>query len=80
MTSADLMAAGDQFGCKDLMRATSPVTWGQAIEVPDRNSYESTWSLLAGRCAAKMSTRRRVRIIHEKAGKTKVLRRINHGV
>ena len=56
VTSADLMAAGDQFGCKDLMRATIPVPWGQAIEVPDRNSYESSWSLLAGRYAAKMST------------------------
>jgi hypothetical protein len=50
------MAAGDQFGCKDLMRATIPDTWGQAIEVPDRNSYESPWSLLAGVYAAKMST------------------------
>lgn len=29
------MAAGDQLGCADLMRATIPDTWGQANEVPD---------------------------------------------
>ena len=32
---ADLMAAGDQFGCADLRRATMPETWGHDIDVPD---------------------------------------------
>ena len=33
---ADLIAAGDQWGCADLRRATTPDTWGHDIEVPDR--------------------------------------------
>lgn len=32
---ADLMAAGDQLGWADLMRATIPEMWGHDIEVPD---------------------------------------------
>ena len=32
------MAAGDQVGCLDLMRAAIPATWGHDIEVPDRNA------------------------------------------
>lgn len=33
---ADLMVAGDQEVCTDLIKATIPVTCGQAIEVPER--------------------------------------------
>lgn len=32
---ADFTAAGDQSGCSDLIRDTTPETWGQDIEVPD---------------------------------------------
>lgn len=32
---ADLMADGDQEACTDFIKATIPVTWGQAMEVPD---------------------------------------------
>ena len=33
---ADLIADGDHEGCTAFIRATIPVTCGQAIEVPDR--------------------------------------------
>lgn len=33
---ADLIADGDQDGCTAFMRATIPVTCGQAMEVPDK--------------------------------------------
>lgn len=33
--NADLMAAGDQCGCRDLSNATTPNTAEQDIEVPD---------------------------------------------
>ena len=33
---ADLIADGDHEGCTALIKAAIPVTWGQAIEVPDR--------------------------------------------
>lgn len=32
---ADLIMAGDQSGWTDLMRATTPETWGHAMEVPE---------------------------------------------
>lgn len=32
---ADLTAAGDHSGCRDLSTAMIPVTWGQAIDVPE---------------------------------------------
>jgi len=35
---ADLRAAGDHSGCKDLRTATTPATWGQDMDVP-----ESKW-------------------------------------
>lgn len=56
MTRADLMAAGDQFWCTDLIRAAMPATWGQDIEVPDRIEYPLLFSLLTGTYAARMST------------------------
>lgn len=34
VTSADLIAAGDQSGWTALRRATMPATWGVAIDVP----------------------------------------------
>ena len=56
VTRADLMAEGDQFLCTDLIRAAMPATWGQDIEVPDRNAYPLRFSLLTGLYAARMST------------------------
>lgn len=47
------MAAGDHLGCADLMRATIPATWGQAIEVPD---FIANLLPSDGGTAAKMST------------------------
>lgn len=35
VSKADLMAAGDQRGWKDLTQAAAAATWGQAMEVPD---------------------------------------------
>lgn len=32
---ADRMAAGDQLGWADLIRATTPETWGHDMDVPD---------------------------------------------
>lgn len=32
---ADLIAEGDQDGCTAFNKATTPVMWGQAIEVPE---------------------------------------------
>lgn len=49
---ADLMADGDQDGCTAFMRATIPVTCGQAMEVPER-MLEFKFSF-AGDQAAKM--------------------------
>lgn len=56
VTRADLMAAGDQFWCADLMRATIPATWGQAIEVPDSSAKPLLYFVWTGGYAAKMST------------------------
>lgn len=39
VTRADLIAAGDQFGCFCLRSATIPDTTGVAIDVPDMNPY-----------------------------------------
>lgn len=33
---ADFIAEGDHEGCTALTRVAIPVTWGQAIEVPDK--------------------------------------------
>lgn len=33
---ADLIAEGDHDGCTAFTKAAIPVTWGQAIEVPER--------------------------------------------
>jgi len=33
--SADFRAAGDQSGCTDLSKATTPDTWGQDMDVPE---------------------------------------------
>lgn len=38
---ADLIAAGDQCGYADLRSKTRPVTWGQAMDVPD-SKFHST--------------------------------------
>lgn len=56
VTKADLMAAGDQVGCLDLMRAAIPATWGQDIEVPDKNANPLLFEVPSGGNAAKMST------------------------
>ena len=48
----DFMAAGDQEGFNDLTKAAIPVTWGQAIEVPER-TFDFI-PLAAGDQAAKM--------------------------
>lgn len=56
VTKADLMAAGDQVGCLDLMSAAIPATWGQDIEVPDKNMNPLLFLLPLGGNAAKMST------------------------
>lgn len=32
----DLIADGDQEGCTALIKIAIPVTWGQAIDVPER--------------------------------------------
>lgn len=60
---ADLMAAGDQFGWADLIRAATPATWGHAIEVPDwkfqlteRLSKDDEEGGVSGGHAAKMFT------------------------
>uniref|UniRef100_J3LVB9 DUF659 domain-containing protein n=1 Tax=Oryza brachyantha TaxID=4533 RepID=J3LVB9_ORYBR len=42
VTSADLMIAGDQSGWNALSNAATPDTCGQAIEVPEKNLYESS--------------------------------------
>lgn len=49
---ADLIAEGVQLGYTAFIKATSPVTWGHDMEVPDRILY-LIW-LAAGDQAAKM--------------------------
>jgi hypothetical protein len=50
------MAAGDQLRCLDLMSAAIPATWGQDIEVPDKNVKPLLFLVPLGGNAAKMST------------------------
>lgn len=50
------MAAGDQVGCLDLIRDAIPATWGQDIEVPDKNPNPLLLVVPFGGNAAKMST------------------------
>lgn len=56
VTSADLIAAGDQFLCTDLIRAAMPAIWGQDIEVPDSSANPLLFPKPNGIYAATMST------------------------
>ncbi|CAA6661630.1 unnamed protein product [Spirodela intermedia] len=49
---ADLIAEGDHDGYTALIKAAIPVTWGQAMEVPERMLKLICWA--AGDQAAKM--------------------------
>ncbi len=53
---ADLRAAGDHSGCSDLSTATIPLTWGQAIDVPDSKWYGIPKSIKSFGAAAKIVT------------------------
>src|SRR6186713_529979 len=52
--SADLIAIGDQPGCRSLNSAARPATCGLDIEVPDRRLKSRPW-LPGGATAARMS-------------------------
>lgn len=51
--SADLIAAGDHDGCTALIKAASPVIWGQDMEVPEI-MFDLSFLLAAGDQAAKI--------------------------
>ncbi len=53
---ADLRAAGDHLGCKDLSTAMIPLTWGQDIDVPESKRYGIPASIKAFGAAAKTVT------------------------
>lgn len=56
MTKADLIAAGDQLGCKDLRRAMIPETTGVDIDVPVSSPNPLCALGLSGLNAASMLT------------------------
>lgn len=56
MTKADLTAAGDHLGCRDLRRATIPETTGVDIDVPERSPNPLCESVSSGLNAASMLT------------------------
>jgi len=56
VTKADLIAAGDQLGCRDFKRAIIPETTGVDIDVPERSPNPFCSSGLSGLIAASMLT------------------------
>ena len=56
VTMADLKAAGDQSGCKDLRSAITPEITGAAIDVPERITNPPALRVSLGDVAAKMLT------------------------
>lgn len=61
--SADLIMEGLHWGNMDFMNAAAPVTWGQAIDVPDLIAYPDSFFPIGklpdsflGIMAAKMAT------------------------
>ena len=56
MTIADLKAAGDQSGCKDLRSARTPEIAGVAIDVPESITNPPALKVALGDVAANMLT------------------------